>query len=63
MVKSWCMEVMRAVQEDLGEVRSTINAYAAPVKGAGGKLKDTISADPDGGKILAMAYCPKAARA
>jgi hypothetical protein len=42
MVKSRSMEVMRAVQEDLGEVRSTISTYAAPVKGAGGKLKESI---------------------
>jgi len=42
MVKSKSMEVMKAVQEDLGEVRSTISTYAAPVKGAGGAIKNTI---------------------
>jgi len=42
MVKSKSLEVMKAVQEDLGEVRSTISTYAAPVKGAGGAIKNSI---------------------
>jgi len=42
MVKSKSLEVMKAVGEDLGEVRSTISTYAAPVKGAGGAIKNTI---------------------
>merc|ERR1719430_2519555 len=42
MVKSKSMEVMKAVQEDLGEVRSTLSTYAAPVSGAGGAIRSTI---------------------
>merc|ERR1719273_2924261 len=42
MVKSKSMEVMKAVQEDLGEVKSTLSTYAAPVKGAGGVIKNSI---------------------
>lgn len=42
MVKSKSMEVMKAVGEDLGEVRTTLSTYAAPVKDAGGALKNTI---------------------
>merc|ERR1719249_133065 len=42
MVKSKSMEVMKAVQEDLGEVKTTLSTYAAPVKGAGGAIKNSI---------------------
>ena len=42
MVKSKSMEVMKAVQEDLGEVKTTLSTYAAPVKGAGGVIKNSI---------------------
>merc|ERR1719209_635322 len=42
IVKSKSMEVMKAVQEDLGEVRSTLSTYAAPVSGAGGAIRSTI---------------------
>jgi len=42
MVKSKSMEVMKAVGEDLGEVKSTMVQYAAPVKGAGGAIKNTL---------------------
>ena len=42
MVKSKSMEVMKAVQEDLGEVKTTLTTYAAPVKGAGGVIKNSI---------------------
>merc|ERR1719350_50441 len=42
MVKSKSMEVMKAVQEDLGEVKTTLSTYAAPVSGAGGAIKNTI---------------------
>merc|ERR1719339_257649 len=46
MVKSKSMEVMKAVQEDLGEVKTTLSTYAAPVKGAGGAIKNSIQ-EPD----------------
>merc|ERR1719273_2370073 len=42
LVKSKSMEVMKAVQEDLGEVKTTLSTYAAPVKGAGGVIKNSI---------------------
>ena len=52
MVKSKSMEVMKAVQEDLGEVKTTLSTYAAPVKGAGGVIKNSIQvyafSDDDG---------------
>jgi len=42
MVKSKSMEVMKAVTEDLGEVKETLGQYTGPIKGAGGMLKNTI---------------------
>ena len=42
MVKSKSMEVMKAVQEDLGEVKTTISTYTAPVKGAGGAIMNSV---------------------
>ena len=45
MVKSKSMEVMKAVQEDLGEVKTTISTYTAPVKGAGGAIMNSVKVD------------------
>ena len=49
MVKSKSMEVMKAVTEDLSEVKDTIGQYAtplgqavAPIKKTGGLIKNTI---------------------
>ena len=49
MVKSKSMEVMKAVQEDLGEVKTTISTYTAPVKGAGGAIMNSVKV---GDKLL-----------
>ena len=42
MVKSKSMEVMKAVQEDLGEVKTTMTPVAASVRGAGGSIMNTV---------------------
>ena len=49
MVKSKSMEVMKAVTEDLSEVKDTLGQYAtpigqavAPIKKTGGLIKNTI---------------------
>ena len=54
MVKSKSMEVMKAVTEDLSEVKDTIGHYTtplgqavAPIKKTGGLIKNTIKVVSD----------------
>ena len=54
MVKSKSMEVMKAVTEDLSEVKDTIGHYTtplgqavAPIKKTGGLIKNTIKVVQD----------------
>jgi len=42
MVKSKSMEVVKAVSEDLAEVKDSVGQYAAPISKAGGALKSTL---------------------
>ena len=42
MVKSKSMEVVKAVSEDLTEVKDSLGQYTAPISKAGGALKTTL---------------------
>jgi len=42
MVKSRSMEVVKAVSEDLNEVKDSLGQYTAPISKAGGALKTTL---------------------
>ena len=42
MVKSRSMEVVKAVSEDLTEVKDSLGQYTAPISKAGGALKSTL---------------------
>jgi len=42
MVKSKSLEVVKAVSEDLGEVKESLGHYSAPISKAGGALKTTL---------------------
>ena len=42
MVKSKSMEVVKAVSEDLTEVKDSLGQYTAPISKAGGALKTIL---------------------